>query len=257
MKPFSFIQLTTGVLAIVAMAITGDLKAANAGAKEQMGKATVQNIKGSATYSENGKMRGLLKTGMVLGEGASITTTPGSQVQLWLGDNGQLLQVLENTTVGINTLRLQKTPADVIAHTELELKKGGGLIGNVKKLANASKFDVKYAEGVAGIRGTEWAILPNGRVVCTQGSVTVTFIINGVSKQVTITAGQTVNPPTTPGGEPSVGPSTKGDIQMVNNAESVNRDGLTRTIRDGRSETIINVSSNTGQRGDSDGDTLD
>ena len=199
MKSTSIFKLATGVLALAALLVTSSAQAA-----VEQGKATVKLVKGGSPTFKNASGQGVLKVGDTIGEGTTITTGAGVNLMLDMGDNGNELQVIENTTVSFDELKLDRNTADVKAKTTLTLNKTGGLLGNVKKLSQASDFKVKYAEGVAGIRGTQWAILPGKGVVCSQGSVQVTFMVNGQPSSVTIGPGQVALPPQTPGGPPVV-----------------------------------------------------
>jgi len=189
-------KLSTSILAFAALVVTTSLQAAT-----ENGKAEVKIIKGGvASYSSAEVKTGILKVGQVLGEGVTVTTGPGVVVELNLGENGQILQIIENSSVSIDELKVDKTAADTVAKTSLTLKQGG-LIGNVKKLSQASDYKVKYAEGVAGIRGTKWAILPGKGVVCTDGGVKVTYVIDGkTSPPVTLAPNQVALPPLVAGG---------------------------------------------------------
>ncbi len=196
MKPISFLKISASLLAMVAMVTTTSLQAAAPANNITKGKAEVKKVAGSAN----------VKPGQVLGAGDKITTGPDSAVEIWLGENGQLLRVAENSDVLIEELTLEKVAGDpdIKATTKLDLKKGG-LIGEVKKLSKASQYEVKHAQGVAGIRGTEYAILPGQGVVCTDGTVVVNFVVNGVpSPPVTLGANQVALPPAQPGGPPII-----------------------------------------------------
>lgn len=248
MKSFSMFKLSTSLLAFMALVVTTSLQAAPA----EAGKAIVKLVKGNPTYSNAETKLGMLKPGQVLGEGTTITTGSASIVELDLGENGKVVQIIENTTVSIDELKLEKTAADTKASTHLTLQKGG-LIGNVKKLSAASDFKVKYAEGVAGIRGTKWAILPGRGVICSEGTVTVTFIVNGKPSIVTLSPGQVALPPLTPGGTPqivSIPVDTAKFLVTLINEFGLGRDG--DGPREGRGRDVrIVVSANVGNNGES------
>jgi len=202
MKAFSFLKISASLLAFAALLSATGVQAANPGAADLTpGVAKILDFKGTVTFVKNGKVQ-VLQKGDTLGEKDTVSTVGvGSEVKLDLGDNGGELNVVEDTTVVIETLQLNKNKD---AETKLDLKKGG-LIGNVKKLSAASKYEVKHAQGVAGIRGTLWAILPGQGVICSQGSVLVTFVVNGVAlPPITLGPGQMVLPPSGPNQAPIV-----------------------------------------------------
>lgn len=193
MKPFSFLKISASLVAFAALLSATGVQAANPGAADLTpGVAKIVEFKGTVTFVKDGKTQPLMK-GDTLGEKDTIITQGvGSEVKLDLGDNGGELNVTADTTVVIETLKVNKNKD---AETKLDLKQGG-LIGNVKKLSKASNFEVKHAEGVAGIRGTLWAVLPGQGVICLEGSVLVTFVVNGVAlPPITLGPGQMVSPP--------------------------------------------------------------
>ncbi len=193
MKSISFLKISASLVAFAAMVATSGVQAATPN-KAELGKAEVKQVVGSAN----------VKAGDSIAEGQTITTGPESGVEIWLGDNGQLLRISENSSVTVEELKLIKDGGNTDAITTLNLKQGG-LVGDVKKLSAASKYNVKHAQGVAGIRGTAFAIIPGLGVICNSGTVVATFTVNGVaSAPITLGPNQVALPPTTPGGPPTI-----------------------------------------------------
>jgi hypothetical protein len=143
-------------------------------AELQQGKAKVAGIKGSAQYSEGGASWSPLKRGDILGAGAVIQTAANSMVDLYLGDNGPLVRVTEDTTLGLTKLTCEKTGADVVIETELNLT-AGRILGTVKKTSDASRYEVKLPVGVASIRGTTYDISATGLARCIKGSFILSY----------------------------------------------------------------------------------
>ena len=201
----SISKLAALSLALAALFFVNSAQAVtNAGT--QQGKAKVVKITGTATYTEAGGQGGDLKVGQTLLAGATINTGPAATVELNLGVNGQSLTIKPGSTVAIDQLDFTGTGADTVVNTRLNLTKGG-LNGNVKKLAANSKYEVKTANGVAGVRGTFFSALANGVIHVWSGSVYMIYVINGVaSEPILVLEGQTVYPPATPGGKPTLGP---------------------------------------------------
>jgi hypothetical protein len=131
----------------------------------------VRAIKGEAQYSEGATWLPL-KTGQTLGAGNAVRTANGANVDLFLDENGPLVRLMENTTLGIDKLNFEKTGVDTVIETQLDLK-SGRIFGVVKKLSASSKYEVKTPNGVAGIRGTQYQISATGEVQVLQGSVVV------------------------------------------------------------------------------------
>ena len=140
----------------------------------QQGKATVRSVKGAAEYSSGGAWAPL-KPGAILGSGSSIKTGAGSEVILDLGLNAKAIAVTENTTLGIDKLTVDKTGADVVTETQLDVKVGR-ILGKVNKTSPASRFEIKTPTGVAGIRGTTFMSGANGVVKVKDGCVVVVYV---------------------------------------------------------------------------------
>ncbi|MFN7141636.1 MAG: FecR domain-containing protein, partial [Limisphaerales bacterium] len=78
-----------------------------------------------------------------------------STVDLFI--NNSVIRITPDTTFGLTKALVTETGADTVTDTELYLK-SGRILGNVKKLAAASKYQIKTPNGVTGIRGTEFDI---------------------------------------------------------------------------------------------------
>jgi len=175
-------------------------------AAQTVGHATVVRIKGSARYSQGGSWSPL-KVGDVLKPGTVVQTglEKGSFVDLVLSDDGSsaplafntssassssdvtdvlaykpraeqnVVRLMENTALGIDKLTSQNTGADVVTETQLDLKQGR-MIGNVKKLSGASKYEIKIPNGVAGIRGTFFELTADGVLRVAFGSVVIAYV---------------------------------------------------------------------------------
>lgn len=176
-------------------------------------KATVRAVRGSATVtSDKGATWKPVKVGQTISPMSTIRTAPESSVDLFLDQNGPVLRVTADTSIGIDKLDYENTGVETVIETQLDLR-SGRILGNVKKMAAASKYEVKTPTGVAGIRGTEYDISANGTVHVTSGTVVVVYVLPGNQVQtVTVNAGQTATPPS--GNVPaSVGPTNPSIIQ--------------------------------------------
>jgi hypothetical protein len=181
------------------------------------GLAKVVGIHGSARYmaSANGTWQPL-KNGTVLKPGAIIQTASRSSVDLVLNnpDAGPVfasgkaagppaagmayqpkveqdaVRLFENTVLAIDKLTVDQTGVDVVTETQLDLK-AGRLFGTVKKLAAASKYEVKIPNGVAGIRGTIYYLTAEGILRVLSGSVVVAYVgADGAVVTQVVSAGQ-------------------------------------------------------------------
>jgi len=170
------------------------ISAANSGGIK--GSAKIYKLSGSVTV--NGAPA---YEGQVVSEGSTIVTGAASEANIDLGLNGGLLSIKAGSSLTLEKLNITGSDS---AETTLDLKEGK-VHGNAKKISAASKYEIKTAKGVAGIRGTSFVIGANGSVYCSSGSIVMVFVVNGVrSAPVTVTAGQTAVPPTTAGGVPQV-----------------------------------------------------
>lgn len=161
----------------------------------EVGKAVVRAVRGSAQYSEGGAWLAL-STGQVLKPGAVLRTANESHVDLYMGENGPIVRLMENTTLGIDKLNYEATGVDTVIETQLDLK-SGRLVGIVRKLSATSKYEVKTPNGVAGIRGTEYVISATNEVYVMSGSVVVVHV-KGDGSVVTqvVNAGEMFDPAT-------------------------------------------------------------
>jgi hypothetical protein len=163
-----FSQMVAFAAAVACAALVSSAQAV------EPGKAVVRAVKGSAQYSEGGTWLSL-SSGQVLKAGAVVRTANDSSVDLFMDENGPVVRLMENTTLGIDKLNYEVTGVDTIVETQLDLK-SGRLVGIVRKLSATSKYEVKTPNGVAGIRGTEYVISATNEVYVMSGSVVVVHV---------------------------------------------------------------------------------
>ncbi len=191
----------TSLLGFVAMAFLL-AAAANASADIQdMTKAKVVRIKGSARFTTGTGSWQLLKVGDVLTSGTVIQTAADSRVDLILGDpkavaldskvglpfgsagpgsgggapgksrvDQNFLRMMENTVLSVDKLVATDTGTDLVTDTQLDLR-AGRIFGTVKKLSAGSRYEVKIPNGVAGVRGTIFLLSSLGDCMVWEGSM--------------------------------------------------------------------------------------
>jgi FecR protein len=193
-----------GAIALATMALASQALADNT---PQV--VTVMKVKGMARYSVDHGPWQTLKQGDVLKPGCVIQTGPKSLVDIQMGlrdteaqamptsanasaaaaggggggggnppdeAKANVVRIFENTALGVDKLTAETTGAgDEVSDTQLDLKTGQ-ILGNVKKLSAASKYEVKIPNGVAGIRGTVYMISAAGIVNVLTGSVVVAIV---------------------------------------------------------------------------------
>jgi hypothetical protein len=224
MRPVGAISRIMGfAVAVAAFVATTQVQAAI-----EQNEAVVRGVRGTANYStDRGSNWRDLKVGTKLRQNSVIRTAPGASVDLFLGDNGPVVRVTENTTMGIDRLTIDRSGVEKIIETQLDLR-SGRILGNVKKLAAASKYEVKTPQGVAGIRGTRYDISADGRVSITEGDAVVVYVVGGRTSTGRVGPNQTIRPPTTAGGEPQVIPIPATDITTINRQiDEAGRRGVT------------------------------
>ena len=185
-------------------------------AQAATGKAVARSVRGTASYAEQGGEWKPLKSGQALGPGATVKTAVDGSVELFLGDNGPDVYLFDSTTLGLDRLNVEKTGTDTVIETQLNLS-AGTIRGTVRKMAAASKYEVKTPNSVVGVRGTKYQISANGMAHVIEGSMVVVYI-NPSTQQMsthTVGAGQTFVPPVNPGAPgatPTVRPTRPDEI---------------------------------------------
>src|SRR5688572_4466592 len=192
------------------------MSASTTQAAPEQNKAVVRAVRGTANYStDRGANWKALKVGTSLNQNSVIRTAPGSNVDLYMNENGPAVRVTENTTLGIDRLTIDRTGVDNVIETQLDLR-NGRILGNVKRLAAASKYEVKTPHGVAGIRGTRYDIRSDGTVIVTEGQVVVVYIVDGQAYTATGNAGDTLRPPTPGTRQVLISPTPPNVITEIN-----------------------------------------
>ncbi len=184
--------------AVLGIALVAMLTATTGQAQStKQGKAQVRAVHGSARYSTGGGAWLNLTTGTTLNSGAVVSTAAGSHVDLYLGINGPVVRVSEDTQMSIDKLTYTDTGADAVIETQLNLTKGT-LIGSVRKLAAASRYEIKTPAGVAGIRGTDYVITHTLMLFILKGLGHVAYILpDGNILSESVSTGEAFIPPGT------------------------------------------------------------
>ncbi len=185
-------------------------------AQAATGRAVVRSVRGTASYAEQGGEWKPLKTGQALAPGTTIKTGVDGSADLFLGDNGPDVHLFDSTTLGLDRLEIERTGAEAVVETQLNLT-AGTIRGMVRKLSAASKYEVKTPNAVVGVRGTKYQISANGVVHVIEGSMVVVYINPSTQAMSThsLTTGQTFVPPVNPaapGAAPTIRPTRPGEV---------------------------------------------
>jgi FecR protein len=270
----------TQSLILAALCGAALLFAATASAQSvQQGVATVVRVHGTASYSTGGGMWMPLKAGVVLHEGAVIKTDPDSTADIALGETAitsfqqtvpinafptfgkspgvmnavaqqNVIRMSGDSVLAIDKLTFSNMGVEPVSDTELDLR-SGKIFGSVKKLSAMSRYEVKTPTGVAGIRGTSYTIESDGTVTCYEGSVEVSYVINGQTVVVTVGAGYKYTPATQqliylpPAG------TTVEQWAAANTPTVVYKEGITTPVAFTTTTTITYISPTGGDSSDS------
>ncbi len=242
---------------------------ANTFAQSRPGYATVVRLSGEARYSaDNTRTWQALVVGMTLSAGDIIQTAGNGTVDLVLGRKvlvhavqnpsvvapgpdspvtglagfksaaeQNVIHIDTSTVLAIDKLTIGDTGVDAVSDTELDLRQGT-IFGTVKKLSATSQYLIKIPNGIAGVRGTTFAISANGTITDIAGSMVVSYS-NGQGPVTTtvLGPGESFNPQT--------GGVTQLTQQQLAQAESQAVDITTLDygfIRFAEDETIVYVS---------------
>lgn len=180
------------------------------------GSAKVVRVVGDAQAITAGNERHPLKPGDIVKPGTVLQTASGSQVDLVLGNSDedlgrQILQpsftyrpegnatanairMFSDTTLSLDKLSSTQTGADTVTETQLDLRTGK-IFGTVKKMAGASKYEVKYPNGVAGIKGAVFLMRADGTTSVYSGAVVLAYLKAGQTVTRPIDAGYMFDAP--------------------------------------------------------------
>ena len=113
-------------------------------------------------------------------------------MDVFLGVNGPTLRVTADTTVALDSLSYTGSGDDAVIETKLDLE-DVRILGEVRKISAASKYEVKTPTGVAGIRSTKYDIRArkkNGKpeviYICVTGSIVGADTQNGTPQSFTL-----------------------------------------------------------------------
>jgi hypothetical protein len=194
MKMFWVLAVALGASAMMTEAQAQQAKA---------GKAEVRSLRGSAKYSQGGGVWVPLKVGTVLRSGAVVQTGPESIVDFFLGDNGPVVRMTAETQLGFDKLAIMAGGVEPVVETQLNIS-NGRILGNVKKLAAASKYNIKTPTGTAGVRGTDFEVTVTVRgteyvvtYTSVNGTLVATATVNGQQVTRTINTGESWTPGST------------------------------------------------------------
>jgi hypothetical protein len=180
---------------VLALAGVTTLHSAEEGVKQA--KATVRSVHGTVDYQDKQNGAWLpVKPNMKFAAGITIRTGVDGGADISVNGTASAIRLTNNTTLQIPTMSYVGSAREGDTTTMLNLE-SGSVIGNVKKISANSRYEIMSPHGVAGIRGTDFAVeaipTPEGRFDVTfssiTGVITVSAVINGVTVTHTLTTG--------------------------------------------------------------------
>jgi hypothetical protein len=146
--------------------------------------AKVVRLQGAARYITGRKAPHLVKLGDIITPGVMIQTAARSELDLALfrgrglpqpGVAEDLVNMRQNTVLGIDTLRSIYTSTGVEEDTLLDLK-AGDIYGVVRPLRGASRYEVQLPNGIVGTRGAVYDINAEGVIKVWSGSLVLSYV---------------------------------------------------------------------------------
>lgn len=216
------------LLAAAVCGVLFSLAGAASAQTDKQGVATIVRIQGEARYSLGDGNWHPLVVGKVLAAGSVIQTAHNTYVDMVLGKavempqaspvpdriapapdsfvrglvdykpsvEQNMVRMIADTTLAIDTLMVSDTGLDSVSDTELDLQKGR-IYCAVKKLSSGSKYFVKIPNGIAGVRGTFFFVDAKGPCGAYQNSVYYSITKpDGTTVTVDITEGNMFDPST-------------------------------------------------------------
>jgi len=191
---------------VLALAGATTLYSAEESAKQA--KATIRSVHGTVQYQdkENGPWLPV-KPNMKFAAGVAIRTGADGTTDISVNGTASAVRLTNSTTLRIPTMLYVGSAREGDTTTMLNLETGS-IIGNVKKISANSRYEMTTPNGVAGIRGTDFAVSvwknsdgsDPSTITSITGTVYASGIVNGSPQTFTLHSGQSVtfggpNPP--------------------------------------------------------------
>jgi len=165
------------------------------------GYATVRTVKGKATYTSPDGITKRLKTNIELEPGTRIDMGADSFAYLNVNGLTSAVRLDAKTTLILNQMERIGTAREGATETKLNLRVGS-MVGQVKKVSGDSRYEIETPDGVAGVRGTDFAIevapVPKKKFaatfICMTGQLIAAAIVDNALQTKTINAGESWTP---------------------------------------------------------------
>lgn len=163
--------------------------------------STIMSLNGPARCStDSGKTWRMVKVGDTLESGWMIQTSKKSNIELALGGRTEtqpdhLVSLGEDTLLKLDKVASKRVAGsqETVEEISLDLRTGT-IAGNVRSLAGASRYEIAFAKGVAGMREGSYRLRANGEISVLKGKGFIALTDGKPAKE--IGAGQQYNPAT-------------------------------------------------------------
>jgi hypothetical protein len=178
-------QIKTILVCGLVLALTGLTTMLVAAGGQRHTKAIVRSVHGKVEFkAEDGQWKPL-RVNQELTEGTLMKSDVGADAYLQVNGLTSTVKLQESTTISL--AKMLATGAGMSADTSTDLKLDvGEVLGSVRKLSANSDYQVTVPNGVAGIRGTDFAV----KVVQTSPGVflvTFTSVTGQIQASATVT----------------------------------------------------------------------
>ena len=133
-------------------------------------KAEVWDVRGPVTVTSPGARPQAVNPATVLTQGSVIKTGIGAAVDISLGKAIGSIRLPQNSVLTIAKLQPGQDKGDQGFDVQLDLDEGA-LLGDVRRLPEAAKFDVKTKSAVTAVREGRFRLQAEGYLVLLKGNL--------------------------------------------------------------------------------------
>lgn len=140
------------------------------GAQAQLGRAEVEGVKGTATYTYGSGSPMQLKRGLALPPGSAVRVERDSAVDLFLGPEIGTVRLTQNTVLALDKLDPKLT--------FLTLNQGT-IVGWDAHVPVGSEFQVKLPNGIVGVIEGKYRLDARSYLVLVNGAMVYGYVVGG------------------------------------------------------------------------------
>ncbi|MCI0747888.1 MAG: hypothetical protein L0Y58_20980 [Verrucomicrobia subdivision 3 bacterium] len=133
--------------------------------------AEVSGVAGTAFFQAPGQPETQLRAGTRVVPGAVIRTGPAAAVDLYLGSDGGVLRLTQNTVLSVEKLEQTNAITDIYLYLQQ-----GTALGNGSRIRPGLRYRIKVANGVAAIGDAAFRLHAEGYAVVVSGKAQFAYI---------------------------------------------------------------------------------